>query len=317
MMVTRAVQRIAILLAASFLGFLNAALGDVALDPVIVNGARMGPRLWHVRHDAAQLWILGTISPLPVGATWRAGEVEHLLGGANTVLAARPMEITAPRVLWILITQRDLLLIKGGHTLKEVMAPDLYARFAALRMTYAQRSRAWERYRPIIASALLEDEALKQHGLSQRLDVSLAVRRLAAKHHVAVDEVKIPGAPDLLEALRSVAPDVENRCVAAILDAIERDIPLLADRARAWSSGDLERISALPESTESICGALMSADTRAGELLARIHQQWLAALEGHLQRGGITIAVIDVDLLLGRGGLLAALRGDGYAVEAP
>jgi uncharacterized protein YbaP (TraB family) len=129
--------------------------------------------------------------------------------------------------------------------------------------------------------------------------------------------VKIPGAPDLLEALKSVSPDVENRCVAAILDAVEKDIPLLADRARAWSSGDLERISALPESLESICGALMSADTRAGEVLARIHHQWLEALEGHLQRGGLTIAVIDVDWLLGPGGLLEALRGDGYAVEAP
>lgn len=295
-----------------------AALATVrGADEIIVSAPRLGPRLWHVQHDAARLWILGTVSPLPVGATWRAGEVERLLGGADAVLAAKPMEISLPRVLWILIAQRDLVIIKGGRKLEDVLSPELHARFAAQRAKVGLGKDKWERYRPIVAGALLEDAAMQKNGLSERLDVSLAVRRLARQHHVRIDEVKIPGAPDLLAALRSISPDAESRCVAAILGTVEGGLPLLAQRADAWSSGDLERLQALPGSTERSCGAALGAEEGAAGVLAQIHRRWLEALEAHLRGGALTIAVLDVDLLLGSDGLLDALRADGYTVDAP
>ena len=286
-------------------------------DEIIVSAPRLGPRLWYVQHDAARLWILGTVSPLPVGARWRAGEVERLLGEADAVLAAKPMEISLRRVLWILIAQRDLVVIKDGRKLEDVLSPELYARFAVQRAKYGLGKEKWERYRPIVAGALLEDAAMQKHGLSERLDVSLAVRHLARNHHVRIEEVKIPGAPDLLGALKSVSPDAESRCLTAILGTVESGLPLLAQRADAWSSGDLERMQGLPESTEQSCGAALGAEKGAAGVLAQIHRRWLEALEAHLRGSALTIAVLDVGLLLGPGGLLDALRADGYAVAAP
>jgi len=312
---TRPRAWLALLMAFSLMG--GRAGADPPADEIIVSGTRMGPRLWHVQRDGAQLWILGTVSPLPIGATWRAGEVERLLDGASVVLAAKPLEISLPRVLWILIAQRGLVMIKGGGKLRDALPPDLYARFAVQRAKYTGRSDQWERYRPIVAAALLEDAALRKNGLSARLDVSLAVRRLARKHHVPIDEVKIPGAPDLLDALRSVGPEAESRCVASIVGTVESGLPLLAQRADAWSSGDLERMQSLPESTEASCGASLSADVRAAGVLAQIHRRWLEALEARLRSAATSVAVLDVDLLLGPGGLLDALRADGYVVEAP
>jgi len=305
---------LALLAAACLLAAVTAA---GSADEIIVSAPRLGPRLWHVQHDAARLWILGTVSPLPVGASWRAGEVERLLGEADAVLAAKPMEISLPRVLWILIAQRDLVIIKGGRKLEDVLSPELYARFAVQRAKYGLGKEKWERYRPIVAGALLEDAAMQKNGLSERLDVSLAVRHLARKHHVRIDEVKIPSAPDLLGALKTVSPDAESRCVAAILETVESGLPLLAQRADAWSSGDLERMQALPESTEQSCGAALGAEEGAAGVLAQIHRRWLEALEAHLRASALTIAVLDVDLLLGSDGLLDALRADGYAVDAP
>lgn len=293
----------------------NLAAADTAMDEIVVRGERPGPRLWHVSRDAAQVWILGTVSPLPTDITWRGSEVERLLDRADVVLAAKPLEITIPRVLWILLTKRDILRIPGGRKLSDVLPPGLYARFAAQRARYGGGK--WERYRPLVAGALLEDDALKKNGLSTRLDLSLTVRRLARKHRVPIDEVNIPGAPDLLEALRTVTPETESKCLAAMLDTVESGLPLLADRARAWSTGDVERLRILPASTEATCGALMSATSRASGLLAQIHDHWLEALEAHLRRDGVTVAVVDMDLLLGRGGLLDGLRADGYLVEGP
>jgi uncharacterized protein YbaP (TraB family) len=40
-------------------------------------------------------------------------------------------------------------------------------------------------------------------------------------------------------------------------------------------------------------------------------------MDQHLQNGGVTLAVVNMDMLLGHGGLLDDLRAKGYEVEAP
>lgn len=296
-----------------------AAAADSSLDEVVVTGARTGPPLWQVRGTApaATVWILGTVSPLPAGMTWRAGDVLRVLASADSVLLAKPREITLPRAFWMLLTQRDLLMLPGGKTLADALPADLYARFCAERTRYGQGPRKWERYRPLIAGALLEEVALEAHGLSQRLDASLAVRRLAHEHHVAIDEVKIPAAPDLLAALRGIDAGTESECLAAIVATVADGIPLLRERALAWSRGDLEKLRALPASSEATCATLVAADTRAGNLLALTRHEWLEKLESHLRAGGSAIAVVEMDLLLGDSGLMAALRADGFSVVDP
>ena len=48
-----------------------------------------------------------------------------------------------------------------------------------------------------------------------------------------------------------------------------------------------------------------------------IRQTWLDNIEKYLQSAGTTIAVVNLDLLLERGGLLDALRAKGYEIDAP
>jgi hypothetical protein len=36
-----------------------------ALDEIVVTAERAGPGMWHVHRGAANVWILGSISPLP------------------------------------------------------------------------------------------------------------------------------------------------------------------------------------------------------------------------------------------------------------
>jgi uncharacterized protein YbaP (TraB family) len=306
------------LMCAAVLFAAKVAAADVELDEVIVTGARTGPPLWQVHGSPpATLWILGTTSPLPAGMSWRAGDVLKVLATADSVLLAKPQQITLPRAFWMLLTQRDLLQLRGGKTLADVLPADLYARFSAERAQYGRGPREWEHDRPLIAGALLEDAAFQRHGLSERLDVSLAVRRLSHEHHVAIDEVKIPAATDLLAALRNIDPETENECLASMVATVADGIPLLTERALAWSRGDLEQLRKLPASSEAICAGLLPADTRAGGLLAATRREWLQHLESHLRSGGTSLAVVEMDLLLGDGGLLAALEADGFSVAYP
>ena len=93
------------------------------------------------------------MSPLPRGITWRSKQLEQLLDGTNQVVVPKPFEIGIARVLWLLITERSLLMVGGGKRLKDVMPPDLHARFALQRAKYTGDDAKWERFRPIIAAA--------------------------------------------------------------------------------------------------------------------------------------------------------------------
>ena len=289
-----------------------------ALEEIVVTGERTGPGLWHVQHGDAQVWILGSMSPLPKGITWRSKQVEQVLGATSQVLVQKPFEIGIARILWLLLTERSLLMVGGGKRLHDVLPADLYARFASQRAKYHEDAAKWERFRPLIAAAFLQQAAFHDAGLSTRLDLGAAMRTLAKKHGVRVEEVKIAGVSDVLEALKTMPPATENACVAASLVTVESGLPRLLDRAQAWAGGNVERIGQLREPAEvDACRAALDAGTGPAELIARIRRTWLEAIEKYLQHAGVTVAVVNIDLLLEPGGLLDELRAKGYQVDAP
>jgi uncharacterized protein YbaP (TraB family) len=163
------------------------------MDELVVTGERTGPGMWHVHRGAAEVWILGSMSPLPKGITWRSKQVEQVLDGTSQVLVQKPFEIGIARILWLLITEHSVLMITGGKRLKDVLPADLHARFAVQRAKYTDDPNKWERFRPLIAAAFLQQAAFHQVGLSTRLDIGAAVRTLAKNHRVPVEELKIAG----------------------------------------------------------------------------------------------------------------------------
>jgi uncharacterized protein YbaP (TraB family) len=288
------------------------------LEEIEVSGERTGPGLWHVHHGDAQLWILGSMSPLPKGITWRSKQVEDVLGSTSQVLVQKPFDIGVARIVWLVLTERSLFLLRGGKRLKDVMPADMHTRFAAQRAKYTDDPAKWERFRPLIAAAFLQQAAFHHVGLSTRVDMGAAMRTLAKNHGVRIEEVKIAGVNDVLEALKTMPPATENACVEASLVTVERDLPRLLDRAQAWAGGNIERIQQLPEPAEvDACRAALDAGPGPADLIARMRATWLAAFEKYLQGRGSTIAVVNFDMLLEPGGLLDELRAKGYQVDAP
>jgi uncharacterized protein YbaP (TraB family) len=291
------------------------------IDEVVVTGERTGPGLWHVHGPAGRrgdAWILGTVSPLPKAITWRSREVEELLGKTNVVLVNKPFEIGIVRGLWLYLTQRSVFVIADGRRLADVMPADLYRRFESQRVKYSSDAEKWSRYRPIIATAFLEQAALHQVGLSARLDIGAEVRSLARRRGVPIEELKIAGVRDFIDALKNMPKATELTCVAGALATVESGLPRLIARAQAWATGNVERIQSLPDPQEvDACFAALSADAGAADLLTQIRRTWVDNLDSHLRHGDASLAVVNMDLLLERGGLIDALRARGYTVDAP
>jgi uncharacterized protein YbaP (TraB family) len=288
------------------------------LDEIVVTSERTGPGMWHVHRGAANVWILGSISPLPRDITWRSKQVELVLESTSQVLVQKPIEISIPRVLWMLIADRKVLMVGGGKKLKDVMPPDLHARFALQRSKVTDDKEKWERFRPIIAAAFLQQAAFHQVNLSMRLDLGAALRTLAKKHGVRIEEVKVAGASDMLEGLKTMPAATERICVEASLSIVESGLPRLVERAEAWAVGDVERIKNLSDLKEvDACRTALDDGKGAFDVIGRIRQTWLDNMEKYLRSPGTTIAVVNSDMLLERGGLLDELRAKGYEIDEP
>jgi uncharacterized protein YbaP (TraB family) len=289
-----------------------------ALDEIVVSAERAGPGMWRVHRGDANVWMLGSISPLPRDITWRSKQVESVLESTSQVLVQKPIEISVPRILWVLIADRKLLMVGGGKRLKDVLPADLHLRFAAQRSKVTDDADKWERYRPLIAAAFLQQAAFHQVNLSMRLDLGAALRVLAKKHGVRIEEIKVAGVSDMLEALKSMPAAAERICVEASLSTLESGLPRLVERAQAWSSGNVERIESNPELKDvDACRNALDAGRGAVDVISRIRQTWLENIEKYLRSAGTTIAVVNLDLMLERGGLLDQLRAKGYEIDAP
>jgi uncharacterized protein YbaP (TraB family) len=135
---------------------------------------------------------------------------------------------------------------------------------------------------------------------------------------VRIEEFKIAGLHDVLDALKTLPRETEQKCVAASLATIETGMPRLTDRAQAWATGDVQRIQNLPESAEvAACRAAVTVDPGPGDLLALLRRTWLDNMERHLHAGGVTLAVVSMDMLIQSGGFLDELRAQGYSIDAP
>ena len=144
------------------------------------------------------------------------------------------------------------------------------------------------------------------------------MRVLAKKHHVSVEEVKMAGVGDVMDFLKVLPPATENTCVEAALVTVDSGLPRLVERAQAWANGNVERIEKLASPPEvDACLAALQAGKGASDLFAQMRQSWLAAMQKYLRSDSVTVAVVNMDMVLERGGLLDELRARGYEVDVP
>ena len=134
------------------------------LDVVVVTGTWGGPRMWKISKGDHVLWILGTLTPLPAKMTWDSSHAERIVAQAQEVLAAPSVSVSADgigffRGLFLIPSLLSVRKNPGDATLKDVMPPDLYARWIVLKKKYIGRDAGIEKWRPLFAgSDSLENE---------------------------------------------------------------------------------------------------------------------------------------------------------------
>ena len=307
-------------------------VGEVVdLAPVVVSGVQPGPGLWQVTApNGHTLWILGTVTPLPKKIDWRADEVKAVIASADAVLSSPGWTVDADVGFFGRLTLIRPAMKAAhdpeGRRLEQILPADVYARWLRLKQPYLGRDRGVEKDRPLVAATRLYAAALDEVGLEQRSPVTKVLEKAYKARGLKPVEtrvvIKVKDPRKALKEMQANALD-DVQCLERTMDRVEHELPLLVERANAWSVGDVEALQRL--STTGPYDACVGAITRSefgrrrglGDLDARAAQAWMRAAQKGLAEHKVVFATVPVYLLVSPDGYLERLKQAGYSVQAP
>lgn len=294
-----------------------------ATEEIIVTGERAGPRVWRISKDGHELVVFGTISPLPKGVTWKSKTVEALIGDADlvtsTTMSVRLAGVGPIKLVGLLLDIRKQSKIPEGAKLKDVLEPDLYARFSAARARYGAGPNEWETLRPIAAAARLREQAYDQANIRSQ-NLLEDVQKIAKKKKKKWTSISLTFRGDAKAALRealAVADKNEIACLNETLDSLELDLPSQGRRAIAWARGDVASLRAMPAPQRGrSCESVLRGSKEVAALMDQGNAQWRATIDESLKKNTSTFLVANIDTLL-FGDFLKSYRDRGYVIEEP
>jgi uncharacterized protein YbaP (TraB family) len=310
----------------------SAATGDATrqLDAVEVAGLQPGPSLWRVSHGDHEMWILGTLSPVPKRMQWEAADVESIIRESQQVLLGPSINVTSDLGFFAqLALVPKLFSIRknpGKEALSEVLPAEIYARWQALSKQYFRSTRSLEKRRPIFVAQELFEEAIGEAGLRTDNGVSDRVLKVAKKAKVAVEAPKVVVEVKDMKGLIAEFEDTtldDVACLDKTMTYVEHDLDTMRRRANAWAIGDVEalRTMTFTDSYDTCLRSLFSAPglEKYGfvNLSERARDAWLEAAETALKSHRSTFALLPMGQLMREDGYAAELRKRGYLVEAP
>jgi hypothetical protein len=301
--------------------------GEPVPQQVLVSGSRPGPGVWKVSKDNHVLWVFGTYSPLPIKMEWHSRGVEKAISQSQEYLKPPGSSVT---VGWGAVTALPFLIgVKknpDGAELKDLLPPEVYARWRPLKEVYFGNDSGIERERPSFVAAELSSRALKQAGLTNSSEIAKTIDKLVEKHKLKVVdptlrvEIKDPGKA-VRDFKKSAMDDVP--CLAKTVDRLDGDLVAMRARANAWAVGEYESIRKLDYGERAACMQAMHSSSLAKNqpelqtLNERALAAWVAAAEKALATNASTFTVVHMKEILDPKGLIATLQAKGYTVEPP
>lgn len=305
---------------------------EPAIDEVLVTGEQPGPGLWKItKPDAGHdhvLWVLGAHAPLPKKMTWRSKEVEFTIAESQAVLMNTTLkaDIGFFRGLTLLPSLVGIRDNPDDAKLRDVVPPELYARWLVLKEKYIGRDKTVEKWRPIFAAAELYQKAIDKSGLSNRNQVTPVVEKLAKKHKLKIItpaiEVEISKPRAVIKEFKKTQVD-DLACFAKTIERIETDLDSMRLRANAWSVGNITAMRKLPfvdqigTCIETVLNHQLVKERGFDALPQQRADAWVAAAEAAMAKNRSTFAILSVDEIMKADGYVAQLRAKGYAVEEP
>lgn len=285
------------------------------VETVVVTAEAKGPAIWHATKDGADVAILGIVEPLPDNFIWNAKPLDALLAGARLVLLPPQIRMGVFSGAWFYLTDSDRLHPPHGRTLQEILDPHVAEDLARTCEFLREPPDCYSDNAPILAAMRLGSDFRHVDYLTTHEPVdtiaSLARRKQVRMRRIATYDL-VPSGEELLK----LPPAQTGKCVEAALQDIDYQSRHVAVAANAWAIGDTAGMMA-NWAPSHYYACLVELSAHATTIDARSIDDTAKAIDAAIGDGGRTIAVVPINILLRRGGVLDRLKANGISITGP
>lgn len=283
---------------------------SAAAEDVVVIARRSGIPVWRVNGPTTTIVLVGSITKVAADTRWDPIPLEAALLKADQVMFPQSAFISfglfsGIGMLRKFLAQRTL---PKGQTLQMMMTPEQFGRLVALRRQGVLKA-GFERSHPLHLAYSLERATNGKRGI----DAGDHVRRVARKNKLKVVPSAQADAKAVTAELFGSAPRVHVPCLMDAVALAEAGGSVIRARSDAWA----ER--RVPAALASVAWQMERSCWPAGSLLKAGRSD--AALSDSVRRlltqPRVTLAVISLDSLAERGGVLDGLVAAGFDVRGP
>ncbi len=301
------------------------------LETVVVSGIRPGPALWKVTSGEKVLWILGTVSPVPEKMQWYSPQSEAVLRDATEIVWPPQAGVqvgfgSAFKAAFAMPTILRARKNADGKLLKDVLPPDLYARWAQLKQQYIGKDKSIEEWRPIFAAGKLYSAALEKAGLTSGTGTGDRISEVAKERDIkrTLTSVNIAITDPKGMAKSFTKSNIDDvACFRSVLDRLELEVAHAARRANAWAVGDVPELTRLvdrdrlPSCLEAFAKVEAMKDSGILEATEQSRGKWMKAVDAALATNATSFATLPMIEIVTPDGLLSKLRAKGYQIVEP
>jgi hypothetical protein len=284
------------------------------IESVTVKG-EPGPAVWRLTRGASEVWILGTVGPLPRDMEWNRATVADLLDGARALLLPPRADFNLVDIAWFLLRHGSELSLPRGQKLEDGLPSDLALRFKAATAAIGADAEDYRTDIPIRAAVRLGQDFQKKADMGYR-EPRATVESQASRKRISTASVFRFEIMDAVRDLLKLTPDQQRACLSQAVEDVTWARAHALAAARAWAVGDIRTVK--DHYSESRLFACVIAQVeRAGDINARATAETVAAIDAALNQPGKTVALVAMGPLLRRDGVLARLKARGVMIEAP
>ena len=295
----------------------DAPVTDWSMEVVVVDAAAQGPAFWHIRKGDSEIYILGTVGPMPADLAWNSTRLEQLIDGANAVLLPPQAHSGLLDILsmsWFILMHRDALSMPDDQKLEASLAPDVRARFVSVRTSIKQDGERYEDDSPLLAGFRLLGDYMSASKLTGEAPEQTAGKIARAKH-VKMTRIAEYSANPLIREMLQLPRSAGQVCFETMLNDIETLQRHAVPAADAWAVGDVAGIKA--HYSTPLFAPCINQAKKFDEIDHRAVADTIKAIHEALAKPGKTVMLVDIGWLFRAGGVADALKAEGVTIEGP
>lgn len=277
-------------------------------DEIVVTARRSGVPVWRVTSPRTTLVLVGAIEEVARETKWEPGSLTASLRMADRVMFPQEQDFKASPFAMIGLAIRFLRMAKlpKGQSLVPMMKPSDFQRLAALRDRGILKP-GFERTHPLHLALTLHDVI---DGKDYGTDATEYVKRAVKKYKLRQVPIPSRSFKQPVKALLKSRPEAHIPCLMASVSLIEAGgARVVKARSDAWAERRVpEVLSSLATQVFETCSLDEYVDNPP---------DWRGAAHRLMNEPQVTVAVLDINDVAGRGGLLDDFAAAGYQIKGP